>query len=94
VAERHASDSTEQQGAERVALRLAAITLSADLRPERLQFSDGVCIDVDGIDRDRRVLLEVYSRIGPLKPAQKHKVTADMLKLLLRKANSVGRGAK
>jgi hypothetical protein len=80
---RHASDSSEQQKAEVVALGLANEKLSVTLHRDRLTFPRGVCIDVDGIDHERRVLCEVYCRLGILKPAHKHKVASDMLKLIL-----------
>jgi hypothetical protein len=81
--ERHASDSSAQQNAEVVALELANIALSASLRPERLIFDRGVCVDVDGVDRAKCILCEVYCRLGALKAGQKHKIASDMLKLLL-----------
>jgi len=36
---------------------------------------------VDGINRDRRFICEIYSRIGKLQAAQVEKVASDILKL-------------
>jgi len=36
----------------------------------------------DAIDWKKRVLVEVYARVGPLKGAQPNKIKGDMLKLL------------
>lgn len=41
----------------------------------------GLGLRPDGIDVDRKVVVEVYARVGLLKGAQLHKVKADLLKL-------------
>lgn len=73
----HRSDSTEQRLAETYLLRALETELGLQL--------DGTCpiagIRPDGVDVERRVVVEIFARIGALKPAQKHKVKADMFKL-------------
>lgn len=71
------ADSVEQRIAEAVALQLAANDLGVDLAPHQL---DGM--NFDGFAADPPTLVEVWAHIGPPKPAQKHKVTADGLKLV------------
>lgn len=39
-------------------------------------------VEVDGVDEGQTVLVEVWAHQGPPKSAQKHKVVADVLKLL------------
>jgi hypothetical protein len=77
----HPSDSRVQQSAEGVVLHLLNSALSTALCADRLSFADDVCISVDGIDRENRALCEIYCRLGALKPAQRHKIASDMLKL-------------
>jgi len=36
----------------------------------------------DGVDADRTVFVEVFTRLGKMKPGQRHKVSTDVLKLL------------
>lgn len=80
---RHASDSLEQREAEVVVLKLVQHELGCDLASESLAIGDGVSVRLDGINRDRHVLCEIYCRIGRLKGSQPDKVAADMLKLVL-----------
>lgn len=53
-----------------------------DLKPGRLSFQ-GRSFTVDGYAEhgDRIFLVEIWSRVGAAKAAQKHKVRADILKL-------------
>lgn len=76
----HHSDSTEQRLAERVLLDLLQEQLGAT-------FVDGATLPVplgvkpDGIDLERKIVVEVFSRIGRTKPAQDRKVRSDLFKL-------------
>lgn len=45
--------------------------------------NDGVVVQIDGINKEHRILCEVYSRIGTLKGSQPDKLASDMLKLVL-----------
>ena len=75
---RHKSDSTEQIDAERYILGEIA-------KRESLNFDDyadlGIVASPDGINQQKKVMVEVYAHIGRLKGAQLHKVKADILKL-------------
>ena len=79
----HASDSSEQRRAEISLRELAEVALSCRLTAETLDLGAGTKICVDGVNFEARTLCEIYSRIGPLKPAQTKKVASDMLKLML-----------
>ena len=79
---RHASDSLEQREAEIEVLRLVQDKVGCSLAAEVIALGGGVTVQVDGINRDHRVLCEVYSRIGKLKAGQQDKLASDMLKLV------------
>ena len=74
----HKSDSSEQQEAESYVLK--AIEDKFDLC-FNTNASLGIGVEPDGIDPEKRVVVEAYSHIGKLKGAQLHKVRADILKL-------------
>lgn len=75
----HMSNSLEQRQAE--------IEMLASLS-ERLDVTFGehelgkFGVKPDGVDVSKKVIVEVYARIGKLKGAQLHKVKADLLKLI------------
>ena len=74
----HRSDSSEQRSAETIILRALGARIGASLKDAEV-LSIGTC--PDGIDYDRKVIVEVFARLGPLKAAQRHKLRADVLKL-------------
>ncbi|MBB4910176.1 helix-turn-helix domain-containing protein [Actinophytocola algeriensis] len=82
VRELPAGDSTEQRQAEAMVLQLLGERLGLTLRPCNIPLGDGVRAEVDGVDEAFTTLVEVWARHGPPKPAQKHKVLADALKLI------------
>lgn len=76
----HPSDSADQRLAERHVLTALEALWGASFVPgTRLPVDAGVA--PDGVDLDRRLVVEVFARVGRLKPAQAHKVKADLLKL-------------
>lgn len=76
----HPSDSADQRLAERAVLVALEALWGASFVPgTRLPVDVGVA--PDGVDLDRRLVVEVYARVGKLKPAQAHKVRADLFKL-------------
>jgi hypothetical protein len=75
-------DSSEQRHAEGVILRLLGEHLGLTLLPRSIPLANGVRVEVDGADEALTTLVEVWSRHGTPKPAQKHKVLADAFKLL------------
>src|SRR5574338_451588 len=79
----HLSSSIEQQSAEAVVLRLLSARLGCGLIGETIPLVGDGKAKVDGINRDERIVCEVYCRIGSLRGSQSDKVASDMLKLLL-----------
>jgi hypothetical protein len=77
-----AGDSREQRQAEQVMLRLLGERYGVELKPRRIPLEDGIRVEVDGADDELSVLVEAWAHQGPPKSAQKHKVLADVLKLL------------
>jgi hypothetical protein len=53
------------------------------LAPASVRLENGTEVQIDGIDKSRRVLCEVYAHIGTMKGSQPDKVATDMLKLIL-----------
>lgn len=69
----HHSDSTEQRLAERHALQALEQELDATFDvAAKLPIS--MSVKPDGIDPVRKIVVEVFARIGKLKSAQQHKV--------------------
>ncbi|WP_293625737.1 hypothetical protein [Salinisphaera sp.] len=78
----HKSDSTEQVDAETYILRLLEAELSATFDPAApLPIPSRV--QPDAIDPVKKIIVEVYARVGPVKGAQLHKIKGDVLKLAL-----------
>ena len=78
----HKSDSTEQRDAEKYILQLLEAELGAAFDPAaRLPIASGV--QPDAIDPVKKIIVEVYARVGPVKGAQLHKIKGDVLKLAL-----------
>jgi len=73
------SDSRVQREAEPLMLALLGERLGVELTPRRIDLGDGVRVEVDGADAGGTILVEAWARP---KVAQKHKVLADVLKLL------------
>ncbi|WP_200210393.1 hypothetical protein [Micromonospora coerulea] len=77
-----AGDSAAQRRAEGVMLGLLSERLGCQLKPSRFALANGARVEVDGVDEDLTVLVEAWAHQGPPKPAQKHKVLADAMRLL------------
>ena len=77
-----ASHSREQREAEPIMLALLSERLGVELTPRRIVLDEGVRVEVDGAADDLSVLVEAWAHQGPPKVAQKHKVLADVLKML------------
>ncbi len=90
----HASSSKEQQKAEKIILGELNSKLGLSLSPSRLQLSDSVQVQLDGLDENNRVVCEVYARIGSLKGSQPDKVASDLLKMELVKQLKGGKWRK
>lgn len=86
-AKRQASKSDAQQAAGREAIQALGRRKGVALESRRLSLGD-IAFQLDGYHEDagRVVLAEVYSHIGVVRAAQRHRVMSDLLKLaLLRK---------
>lgn len=78
----HKSDSTEQRDAETYILQALEAELSATFDPAaRLPITAGV--QPDAVDPAKKIIVEVYARVGLVKGAQLHKIKGDVLKLAL-----------
>jgi hypothetical protein len=79
--ERHKSDSSEQQQAEKHILHALETAIGAKFKTDAAINRD-IGVEPDGIDQDKKVVVEAYAHVGELKGAQLHKVKADLLKLI------------
>lgn len=77
-----AGDSGVQRTAEHVMLGLLGEELGLVLKSKRFTLADGARVEVDGVDEDTSILVEAWAHQGQPKSAQKHKILADVLKLL------------
>lgn len=75
----HNSDSAAQRHAEAYMLRSLEESLGATFSESSIS---GMTVKPDGVDQKRKIVVEVFARIGKLKSAQTHKVQADILKLV------------
>ncbi|MFZ4894486.1 hypothetical protein ACL9RL_08560 [Plantibacter sp. Mn2098] len=67
---------------ERRMLLAAGDTFGAPLRPQPLLLTRGSRVEVEGIDPDRRIIVQLVANQGAYKPTYRNKVMADMFKLL------------
>lgn len=74
----HKSDSSEQLHIEQQILSSIAARLNLHFDPA---YRLAIGVQPDGIDPEKKVIVEVYAHVGRLKGAQLHKVKADLLKL-------------
>lgn len=87
-------DSAVQRAAEPVVLELVASALKLTFGPGKRVMPDGTRVELDAISIDPPVLVEVWAHQGPPKPAQKHKVMTDALKLVWAEAVLFPDGAR
>jgi hypothetical protein len=90
----HAGDSGVQRAAERVLLALLEAELGVTLGSGRRVLPDGTRVDLDAICLEPPILVEAWSHQGVPKPAQKHKVMTDALKLVWAEAVLFPEGAR
>ena len=76
------SNSKEQLLAERHLINGLNRNLNLALLPQKVEFKTGAGINLDGLDRENRVMCEVYAHVGTLKGSQPDKVDSDILKML------------
>lgn len=78
----HPSDSSEQQTAESYMLKELSSKLGVELHSQKLELPTGNTVQIDGLNKQNKVLCELYARIGKLKGSQPDKVASDFLKML------------
>jgi len=76
-------DSVEQRVAEAGIIRALGDEIGAHLEPRRIVLIDGTRVEVDGVSDEPAVLVDAWAHQGPPKGAQRNKVLADALKLVL-----------
>ncbi len=78
------SSSHEQQNAEVYIASIIEEWLACSVeRNAKVVISDGVHIEPDLYSEKNRIICEIYSHIGSLKGGQPHKISQDILKMLL-----------
>lgn len=76
-------DSAAQRQAEVGIISALGIQLGVTLTPRRIVMADGTRVEVDGVSDDPPVLVEAWAHQGPPRGAQRDKVLADAMKLVL-----------
>jgi hypothetical protein len=78
------SSSYEQQDAEMYIASMFEEWLGCQVeRNAKVVLSDGVHIELDLYSEKDRVICEIFAHIGSLKVGQQHKISQDILKMLL-----------
>ena len=78
------SKSLEQQNAETYISMLSEELIGCPLeRNTKVYLANGVHIEPDLYSESNRVVCEIYAHIGKLKTGQQHKISQDILKMLL-----------
>lgn len=78
------SSSMEQQNAENYMASVVEEWLGCMVeRNAKVPLSDGVHIEPDLYSEKDKVICEIYAHIGALKVGQQHKISQDILKMLL-----------
>jgi len=77
-----ASDSAEQRDAEPFLIKALSDDVGVWIEPGSPEGLAAPGVELDGYSREQRVLAEAYARHGKLKPAQRHKIAGDILKMI------------
>jgi hypothetical protein len=77
-----ASDSAEQRDAEPFLIKALSDDVGVWIEPGSPEGLAAPGVELDGYSREPRVLAEAYARHGKLKPAQRHKIASDILKMI------------
>ena len=80
---KHPSTSTEQQSAETYLIAALEKEIRVPLKPAKLVLKSGSTVQVDGVNKNKKILCEIYARIDKLKGSQPDKVASDILKMIL-----------
>lgn len=77
------SDSSVQRDIEDVLAHEFSVRHGVSLERNMSASLGDVSVELDGISRERHMIVEFYAHQGKLKSAQKNKVLADILKMVL-----------
>lgn len=78
------SSSVEQQEAEIFIAEIVKKWLGCSLQQKvKVFLGDGVHIEPDLYSEDEKIICEIFAHVGALKDGQKHKISQDILKMLL-----------
>jgi hypothetical protein len=77
-----AADSVEQRDAEPLLIKALSEAVGVWIEPGSPEGLAAPGVELDGYCREQRVLAEAYARYGKLKPAQRHKIAGDILKMI------------
>lgn len=78
------SSSFEQQNAETYVASMVEGWLGCQMeRNAKVVLSSGIHIEPDLYSEDERIICEIFAHIGVLKVGQQHKISQDILKMLL-----------
>lgn len=82
------SNSIEQQNAENYMASVIEEYLGCAIeRNAKVNLSDGIHIEPDLYSEKNKIICEIYAHIGALKVGQQHKISQDILKMLLLEKN-------
>ena len=77
------SDPGEHRKSEGEDLRAVEEQIGCHFTAEEIDLGEGVTVEIDGVNREKRVLCEVNCHMGKkLASSQKDKIAADVLKLI------------
>lgn len=79
----HKSSSKEQMEAEKYVFSLVEKWLGISLEANKKLLMANTYIEPDFYSKDSRIIGEIYAHIGKMKPAHDHKISKDILKMLL-----------
>lgn len=82
----HKSDSSTQIKAEKVMLEMLEERFklhTGALSSGAIWLSDKVSVNIDGYSEEHGIMVEVFARMGKLKPAHYEKIANDILKLVM-----------
>lgn len=78
------SNSIEQKNAESFMASIVEEWLGCSVeRNVKVYLGDGIHIEPDLYSEKNKIICEIYAHIGALKVGQKHKISQDILKMLL-----------
>jgi hypothetical protein len=81
------SNSKTQKEAEKEVIEILKSQHGWNLEPEGYEFGDKRRCEVDGIDKNKKIMCEIYCRIGKTSSSRDKKMVSDAAKMLAVQAN-------